>query len=68
LTDIHALTARGVKEVTFLGQNVNSYECESGADFAELLADSRSETDLERIRFTTSHPKDFDEKVGSGDG
>ena len=63
LTDIHALTARGVKEVTLLGQNVNSYECESGTDFADLLRVVAKETDLERIRFTTSHPKDFDEKL-----
>lgn len=63
LADVHALTRRGVKEVTFLGQNVNSYECESGADFAELLAEVAQNSDLERIRFTTSHPKDFDEKL-----
>lgn len=63
MSDIQGLTRRGVKEVTFLGQNVNSYECESGADFADLLAEMAQKTELERIRFTTSHPKDFDEKL-----
>ncbi len=63
LRDVQALTQRGVKEVTLLGQNVNSYESLCGADFADLLARLASETDLQRIRFTTSHPKDFDQKL-----
>lgn len=61
--DIHSLTARGVKEVTLLGQNVNSYRSECGADFADLLRTLARETDLQRVRFTTSHPKDFNEKL-----
>lgn len=63
LLDIKNLTARGVKEVTLLGQNVNSYESDCGADFADLLQKLAQETDLQRIRFTTSHPKDFDQKL-----
>ena len=63
LKDIHELTARGVKEVTLLGQNVNSYESECGKDFADLLQGIAVETAIERIRYTTSHPKDFDEKL-----
>lgn len=63
LSDVQNLVRRGVKEVTLLGQNVNSYECESGADFADLLKTLASDGGLKRIRFTTSHPKDFDEKL-----
>lgn len=63
LIDIHALVKRGVKEVTLLGQNVNSYESECGADFADLLKAVAVETGIERIRYTTSHPKDFDQKL-----
>lgn len=63
LLDIKTLLKRGVKEVTLLGQNVNSYESECGTDFADLLKAVATETSVERIRFTTSHPKDFDEKL-----
>ena len=63
LTDIRHLVKRGVKEVTLLGQNVNSYESEEGIDFADLLAKVAMETDIERIRYTTSHPKDFNQKL-----
>lgn len=61
LEDIQKLTERGVKEVTLLGQNVNSYLSECGADFAKLLESLAQKTDIQRIRFTTSHPKDFNE-------
>lgn len=63
LEDIHGLTKRGVKEVTLLGQNVNSYSSEEGFDFADLMEKVAQETDLQRIRFTTSHPKDFNQKL-----
>ncbi len=59
LKDLQALVARGVKEVTLLGQNVNSYKSECGADFAKLLEVLATESGLQRLRFTTSHPKDF---------
>lgn len=59
LTDIRSLVGRGVKEVTLLGQNVNSYKSECGTNFANLLRILSEETDIERIRYTTSHPKDF---------
>lgn len=65
ISDIRGLVKRGVKEVTLLGQNVNSYGCETGADFADLLKIVAEQTEIERIRFTTSHPKDFDEKLVS---
>lgn len=63
LKDINDLIGRGVKEVTLLGQNVNSYESECGKDFADLLKGIAIDTNIERIRYTTSHPKDFDEKL-----
>ncbi|MCL2218280.1 MAG: tRNA (N6-isopentenyl adenosine(37)-C2)-methylthiotransferase MiaB [Chitinispirillia bacterium] len=47
----------GIREITFLGQNVNSYN-HGGIDFPELLSRMAGVDGLERIRFTTSHPKD----------
>ncbi len=61
--DINDLLARGVKEVTVLGQNVNSWKGEKGEDFADLIDTLCKETDLTRLRFTTSHPKDFNQKL-----
>jgi tRNA-2-methylthio-N6-dimethylallyladenosine synthase len=52
----------GIREVTFLGQNVNSYDCD-GIDFPELLRRTADIAGLERIRFTTSHPKDCTERL-----
>ncbi len=63
MTDIHALVKRGVKEVTLVGQNVNSYKSECGVDFPDLLKRVSQETGLERLRFTTSHPKDYNQKL-----
>ncbi|RME14292.1 MAG: tRNA (N6-isopentenyl adenosine(37)-C2)-methylthiotransferase MiaB [Bdellovibrio sp.] len=61
--DVQSLVQRGVKEVTLLGQNVNSYKSACGANFAQLLKTLSRETDIQRIRFTTSHPKDFNEEL-----
>lgn len=61
--DVQALTLRGVKEVTLLGQNVNSYLSECGVNFAHLMKGLCEETDIKRIRYTTSHPKDFNEEL-----
>ncbi|MBC7456644.1 MAG: tRNA (N6-isopentenyl adenosine(37)-C2)-methylthiotransferase MiaB [Bdellovibrionaceae bacterium] len=63
LMDVRNLVKRGVKEVSLLGQNVNSYNSDDGADFADLLKKVATDTDIERIRYTTSHPKDFNEKL-----
>jgi len=52
----------GIKEITFLGQNVNSYS-RNGIDFPELLSRAAQIGGLERIRFTTSHPKDCTERL-----
>jgi tRNA-2-methylthio-N6-dimethylallyladenosine synthase len=63
IEDVKNLVKRGVKEVTLLGQNVNSYESGCGADFSDLLEAVAVQTDIQRIRYTTSHPKDFDQKL-----
>jgi tRNA-2-methylthio-N6-dimethylallyladenosine synthase len=59
--EVHSLAARGVKEITLLGQNVNSYgqTLRIKADFASLLRAIAAIGGIERIRFTTSHPKDL---------
>ena len=63
IDDINKLCSRGVKEVTLLGQNVNSYQSDCGANFAQLLKAVAVDTDIQRIRYTTSHPKDFDQEL-----
>lgn len=60
--EIQSLSSRGFREVTLLGQNVNSYD-DSGRDFADLLAASAQVDNLIRIRFTTSHPQDISDKL-----
>ncbi|HEX3020647.1 MAG TPA: tRNA (N6-isopentenyl adenosine(37)-C2)-methylthiotransferase MiaB [Chitinispirillaceae bacterium] len=54
--------SEGIKEINLLGQNVNSYN-DGGTDFADLLERISCIEGLERIRFTTSHPKDCSEKL-----
>lgn len=63
INDINALVKRGVKEVTLLGQNVNSYKSDCGSDFGKLLKTVAADTDVMRIRYTTSHPKDFNQEL-----
>ena len=63
LKDVNELVERGVREVTLLGQNVNSYLSECGTNFAQLLSRLSTETGIERIRYTTSHPKDFSDEL-----
>jgi tRNA-2-methylthio-N6-dimethylallyladenosine synthase len=53
------LAAGGVREVTLLGQNVNSYGRDVDSSFAELLRAVDAVEGIERIRFTSPHPKDF---------
>jgi tRNA-2-methylthio-N6-dimethylallyladenosine synthase len=61
ISEITRMAQKGVREVTLLGQNVNSYGAKSTAhcDFPELLRKVALIDGIERIRFTTSHPKDL---------
>ncbi len=62
LAEVRALAAQGVREVTLLGQNVNAWREGDGAaghDFAALLGDVAAIDGIARIRYTTSHPKEF---------
>ena len=59
LAEIEQLASEGVREVTLLGQNVNSYGRDMGSSFAELLRAVDAVPGIERIRFTSPHPKDF---------
>ena len=62
---VGGLVQRGVKEVTLLGQNVNSYgpDLPRRPDLAHLLGELDDVDGLERIRFLTSHPKDMGERL-----
>ncbi|MCP8969077.1 tRNA (N6-isopentenyl adenosine(37)-C2)-methylthiotransferase MiaB [Ectobacillus ponti] len=65
IQEVRHLAAQGYKEITLLGQNVNAY----GKDFEGLkyglgdLMDEIRKIDIPRIRFTTSHPRDFDDRL-----
>ena len=62
--EIKKRVSYGVKEITLLGQNVNSYRDEkSNTDFVTLLERLNEIEGLERIRFTTSHPKDVSDRL-----
>ena len=67
LTEIANLTQQGVKEINLLGQNVNAYRGEMAegeiCDFAMLLRIVHEIPSLERLRFTTSHPREFNERI-----
>jgi tRNA-2-methylthio-N6-dimethylallyladenosine synthase len=59
LAEVEGLAREGVRELTLLGQNVNSYGRDVGSSFAELLRACDAVAGIERIRFTSPHPKDF---------
>jgi tRNA-2-methylthio-N6-dimethylallyladenosine synthase len=59
VAEVTRLAGEGVREITLLGQNVNSYGRDLGTDFAELLRACDAVEGIERIRFTSPHPKDF---------
>lgn len=65
IAEVRDLARQGFKEITLLGQNVNAY----GKDFEDLdytfadLMNDIHKIDIPRVRFTTSHPRDFDDKL-----
>ena len=68
LTEVAGLADQGVKEVTLLGQNVNAYRGSMGgtdeiADFAMLIEYVAEIPGIERIRYTTSHPNEFTQRL-----
>jgi tRNA-2-methylthio-N6-dimethylallyladenosine synthase len=65
VSEVERLVERGIKEVTLLGQNVDSYrhDLPSHVDLADLLNELGSIDDLARIRFLTNHPKDISPKL-----
>jgi tRNA-2-methylthio-N6-dimethylallyladenosine synthase len=67
LAEVAGLAAQGVKEITLLGQNVNAYRGEMAdgeiADFALLIEYVAEIPGIERIRFVTSHPKEFTQRL-----
>jgi tRNA-2-methylthio-N6-dimethylallyladenosine synthase len=60
--EVKQLSIRGFREVTLLGQNVNSYN-DNGTDFADLLSAVASVDSSIRVRFTTSHPQDLSDNL-----
>ena len=64
VSEIKRLAGRGVVEIILLGQNVNTYGRDNNdIDFSELLYKANQINGIERIRFLTSHPKDFSDKI-----
>ncbi len=63
LREVRDLRDRGFKEVTLLGQNVNSYRWEEENSFPQLLRRVAEEVPQMRVRFTTSHPKDMSDET-----
>ncbi len=67
IAEIAQLAQQGVREVTLLGQNVNAWRGEIGgaarADFSELLRYVAEIDGIERIRYTTSHPREFTQRL-----
>jgi tRNA-2-methylthio-N6-dimethylallyladenosine synthase len=65
--EVHGLVEKGIREITLLGQNVNAYgnDLSNGDSFTGLLERLDHISNLKRIRFTTSHPRDFNEDLAS---
>ncbi len=64
LTEVAELAGQGVREVTLLGQNVNAFlDPDHGLDFTDLLEMVSEIPGIARIRYTTSHPKEFTQKL-----
>ena len=73
MTEVHGLAAQGVREIYLLGQNVNAYrgaftdpdDAEGEADLALLIEAVAQVPSVERIRFTTSHPLEFTDRLAN---
>ncbi len=65
VAEVRAEVARGAREITLIGQNVNSYGLKTagGCTFAQLLHEVAGVSGVQRIRYTTSHPRDMGEDV-----
>lgn len=63
LREVRMLAENGCKEVTLLGQNVNSYGGPDGTTFAKLLKQVAGVDGIQRVRFMTSHPKDLSREL-----
>lgn len=65
IKEVEKLVSEGVKEITLLGQNVNSYgkDLPEDVDFADLLIELDKIKELSRLRYMTSHPRDFSLKL-----
>ena len=67
LREVDSLTAQGVSEITLLGQNVNAYQGEAGegdtVDFAFLLQAIAAKPLVQRLRYTTSHPREMSQRL-----
>jgi tRNA-2-methylthio-N6-dimethylallyladenosine synthase len=64
LREVRHLARGGLKEVELLGQTINAYRCpETGADFADLLDEVAAVEGLARVRYITSHPRHFDDRL-----
>jgi tRNA-2-methylthio-N6-dimethylallyladenosine synthase len=71
LTEVADLALQGVREITLLGQNVNAYRADNGgtiADLATLLEYIADMPGIERIRYTTSHPKEMTPRLIAAHG
>jgi tRNA-2-methylthio-N6-dimethylallyladenosine synthase len=63
VSEVRALAAQGITEVTLLGQTVNSYHEDGGRDFADLLRAVGAVDGIRRVRFTSPYPTDFTDRV-----
>ena len=64
IVEVERLVREGLREVELLGQTINAYRCpETGADFAHLLDRVARVEGLERVRYVTSHPRHFSDRI-----
>ena len=63
LRQVRRIAAEGFRQVTLLGQTVNSYRDDTGVDFASLLRSVSAVDGIDRVRFTSPYPVDFDDRT-----